>query len=56
MMNDEVKDIKIVAEFLLSCKEQPGGISPEEAIIAFSNITGYDVALLKNIVNPKERK
>lgn len=49
---EDFNDIKIVAQFLLE-KE---GISREEALLAFSNVTGYDVALLKNIVTNKERK
>jgi len=49
---EDFNDIKIVAKFLLE-KE---GVSREEALLAFSNITGYDVALLKNIVTNKERK
>lgn len=49
---EDFNDIKIVAQFLLE-KE---GVSREEALLAFSNVTGYDVALLKNIVTNKERK
>jgi hypothetical protein len=49
---EDFNDIKIVAKFLLE-KE---GVSREEAISAFSRITNYDVALLKNIVNNTERK
>lgn len=49
---EDFNDIKIVAKFLLE-KE---GVSREEAISAFSRITNYDVALLKNIVNNIERK
>jgi hypothetical protein len=54
--NEDFNDVKTVAKFLLACREQSGGISVEEAIIAFSNISGYDVALLKNIVYSNERK
>lgn len=49
---EDFNDIKIVAQFLLE-KE---GVSREEAVLAFSRVTGYDVALLKNIVTNKERK
>lgn len=49
---EDFNDIKIVAQFLLE-KE---GVSREEALLAFSCLTGYDVALLKNIVSNKERK
>jgi hypothetical protein len=49
---EDFNDIKIVAKFLLE-KE---GVSREEALNAFSRITNYDVALLKNIVNNTERK
>ena len=49
---EDFNDIKIVAKFLLE-KE---GVTREEAISAFSRITNYDVALLKNIVNNTERK
>jgi hypothetical protein len=49
---EDFNDIKIVAKFLLE-KE---GVPREEAISAFSRITNYDVALLKNIVNNTERK
>jgi hypothetical protein len=49
---EDFNDIKIVAKFLLE-KE---GVSREEAISAFSRVTNYDVALLKNIVNNTERK
>ena len=44
---EDFNDIKIVAQFLLE-KE---GVSREEALEAFSRISGYDVALLKNIIN-----
>jgi len=44
---EDFNDIKLVAQFLLE-KE---GVSREEALEAFSRISGYDVALLKNIVN-----
>ena len=49
---EDFNDIKIVAQFLLE-KE---GVSREEALLAFSRLMGYDVALLKNIVSDKERK
>ena len=48
---EDFNDIKLVAKFLLE-KE---GVSREEALLAFSRVTGYDVALLKNIVANKER-
>jgi hypothetical protein len=44
---DDFNDIKVVTKFLLE-KE---GVTREEAIEAFSRISGYDVALLKNIIN-----
>lgn len=48
---EDFNDIKSVAKFLLK-----GEGDKEEAIEAFSKITGYDVALLKNIVASTERK
>lgn len=44
---EDFNDVKIVAKFLLE-KE---GVTREEALEAFSRISGYDVALLKNIIN-----
>jgi hypothetical protein len=53
---DKVYDLVIVTNFLLYYqKENPGdmwgGVKIEEAIQSFSNLTGFDVALLQNMVS-----
>lgn len=59
--NDDIFDILIVSRFLLWFeKANPGAIwggeKIDDVIQSFSNLTGYDVALLKNIISSKERK
>lgn len=61
MDNEQLYDVLVVARFLLWLeREDPtaiwGGERIDDVIQSFSNITGYDVALLKNIVSNKERK
>ncbi len=59
---DKVQDLITVTNFLLYYqKENPGdmwgAVRIEEAIQSFANLTGFDVALLKNIAFlEKERK
>lgn len=59
--DDQFYDILVVSRFLLWLeREDPtaiwGGEKIDEVVRSFSNITGYDVALLKNMVSKHERK
>lgn len=59
--DDQFYDILVVSRFLLWLeREDPGAIwggeKIDDVVRSFSNITGYDVALLKNMVSKHERK